>query len=275
DLTFFRDKIDYLLTRIPNLYLALEERREWVNWDKRVYLSFVSRGDVVLDVGANVGAHTVFLSHLVGSSGKVIAFEPLPPNLAKLRELVARRARFDNIEVVAAAVGNPDPSTTEVSLHAPGSDYTQASLATQTAGSWSAHQDVKVFQCPITSIDLDTSLRRLERLDFLKLDIEGGEMPSLLGARKTISRFGPLIYCEVYRRWTEAFRYSPTDLMSVVLSLGYREARAIVDGRVHSHLLESPLPDYWFDNSSDVLFFRDIHREMVRRFDSRYLREGD
>jgi len=70
DLPFFKDVVDYRLTRFSRLYLFVERFREWVNWDKRVYLSFVRRSDIVLDVGANVGAHSVFLSHLVRDEAK-------------------------------------------------------------------------------------------------------------------------------------------------------------------------------------------------------------
>ena len=90
DLPFLKDVIDYRLTKYPRLYLFIERFRSWVNWDKRVYLSFVQRGDNVLDVGANVGAHALFLSRLVGEQGRVLAFEPLPPNVDKSSPAASR-----------------------------------------------------------------------------------------------------------------------------------------------------------------------------------------
>ncbi len=272
DLSFVKDQADYWLTKFPGMYLAVENRREWVNWDKRVYLSFIRRGDIVLDLGANVGAHSVFFSHLVGSTGKVIAFEPLPVNLEALRRLVARRSRYENVEVVQAAVGNPDRGTTTATIRVPGSDATQASLVAQSAGSWSGQDEIHSMECPITSIDRHPAVRAVSRVSFVKLDVEGAELFALRGAAATVARHHPLIYCEIYRKWTAAFGYAPADLMELVASLGYREARVIVEGKIRSYSLGSPIPDAWFTQSSDVLFFRDEHRQLVERFDERYLR---
>ena len=119
DLPFLKDVIDYRLTRHPRIYLFVERFRTWVNWDKRVYLSFVRKGDFVLDVGANVGAHAIFLSHLVGEEGSVLAFEPLPSNVDALHETIERRSRIANIHIIQTAVGNPDGSTAgKFSAHA-------------------------------------------------------------------------------------------------------------------------------------------------------------
>src|SRR5467141_3795251 len=136
DLPFIKDIVDYRLTRFPRFYLLVERFRAWVNWDKRVYLSFVRPGNIVLDVGANVGAHTVFLSHLVRDDGRVIAFEPLAPNIDALRETIRRRSRIDNVTIFQLAVGNPGNARQDVVIRAPGDDLTQASLQHQSAGSW-------------------------------------------------------------------------------------------------------------------------------------------
>lgn len=274
DLNPLKDRIDFFLTRFPKLYLAVEKHREWVNWDKRVYLSFVRRGDVVIDVGANVGAHAVFFSHLTGPHGKVIAFEPLPRNLEAMRSLFERRQRYANVTVIEAAVGNPADGLERTELLIPGSDATQASLKSQSAGSWSASVDVEKAVCAFTSLDRDVVVNTLDRLDFIKIDVEGGELDVLRGAARTISLHRPVIYCEAYENWTRSFGYGPADLISFVRSMGYQTARVIAGGRVHAHDLNAPAPTDWFSRSADILFVHDDRHPLTRAFDGRYLTKG-
>jgi FkbM family methyltransferase len=271
DLPFIKDVIDYRLTRFPRLYLLIEGFRGWVNWDKRVYLSFVRRGNIVLDVGANVGAHTVFLSHLVRNDGRVLAFEPLEPNIDALRETIHRRSRIDNITILQLAVGNPGNVRHEVVIRAPGDDLTQASLRLQGAGSWTQGANVREFKVSLTSLDTEPQVQSLPLIDFVKIDVEGGELDVLRGAARTISRHQPLVYCEMSEAWAGAFGYTPGDLLQFVRSLGYREARAFSRKKVSVLSLDAPLPDGLFDTPSNVLFVADRHSGLVADFDNRYL----
>jgi FkbM family methyltransferase len=267
-----KDAVDYRLTRYPRLYLFVERFREWVNWDKRVYLCFVRRGDNVLDIGANVGAHAVFLSHLVRGDGKVLAFEPLAPNIDALRETIRRRSRISNISIYQLALGNPGKPREEVVIRVPGNDLTQASLKVQGAGSWEGKTGVREYSASLTSLDAETEVQALPSIDFIKIDVEGGELDVLKGATQTILRHHPLIYCEVYEKWAKSFGYSPADLLGYVRSLGYAEARVISQGTVHALSQDSHLPPRMFETSSDVLFFTGKHRRLVDAFDKRYLR---
>jgi FkbM family methyltransferase len=270
DLSPLKDAIDFQLTKIPALYLFVERFREWVNWDKRVYLSFVRSGDTVLDIGANVGAHSVFLSHLVGRRGRVLAFEPLPANINSLGETLRRRGRFANITIVPVAVGNPQSVGGTVTIKAPGDDLTQASLQLQTTGSWEGKSDVREFSVPLASLDADKNVQALERLAFVKIDVEGGELDVLRGASYTLSRHLPLIYCEAYDKWEAAFGYAPADLLNFARSIGYSAARVFSRGRVRPVRLDQAVPADFFSVSADVLFFAERHRAMVERFDRRY-----
>jgi len=272
DLPFFKDVLDYRLTGYPRLYLFVERFREWVNWDKRVYLSFVRRGDIVLDVGANVGTHAVFLSHLVRDDGRVLAFEPLAPNIDTLRETIRRRSRISNISIFQLAVGNPGKARQEVGISVPGDDLTQASLRLQLAGSWERQASVREYRVSLTSLDAEREVQALPSIDFVKIDVEGGELDALKGAAKTIRRHHPLIYCELYEQWATSFGYTPGDLISFVRSLGYAGARVISKGAVHALSLDGNPPPGMFETSSDVLFFAAKHRQLVDAFDKRYLR---
>jgi FkbM family methyltransferase len=273
DLSFIKDLVDYRLTSFPRLYLLVERFRAWVNWDKRVYLSFVRPGNIVLDVGANVGAHAVFLSHLVRDNGRVLAFEPLAPNIEALRETIRRRSRTDNITIFQLAVGNPGNARQEVVIRAPGDDLTQASLRPQGAESWARDANVREFKASLTSIDAEREVEALASIDFVKIDVEGGELDVLKGAARTISRHRPLIYCEISEAWAGAFGYAPNHLFQFMRSLGYREARAFTGRKVSSLSLDKPVPDGLFDTPSNVLFVADGHSSLVAAFDKRYLRE--
>jgi FkbM family methyltransferase len=271
DLPFLKDVVDYQLTRYPRLYLFVERFREWVNWDKRVYLSFVRRGDIVIDVGANVGAHAVFLSHLVRGEGRVLAFEPLAPNIEALGETILRRSRISNISIFQLAVGNPGKAREEVVISAPGGDLTQASLRVHGAGSWEGKTKVREYNASLTGLDRQAEVQALPSIEFIKIDVEGGELDVLKGAAQTIRRHHPLIYCEVYEKWATSFGYTPADFFGYVRSLGYADARVISKGTVHALPLASHLPPRMFETSSDVLFFTAKHRHLVDAFDKRYL----
>ena len=270
DLSPLKDAIDFQLTKVPALYLFVERFREWVNWDKRVYLSFVRSGDTVLDVGANIGAHSVFLSHLVGRRGRVLAFEPLPANIDSLEETIRRRGRFTNITVFPIAIGNPQPVGGTVTIKVPGDDLTQASLQLQTTGSWEGKADVREFSVVLASLDTHKGVQSLPHLEFVKIDVEGGELDVLMGASHTLSRHLPLIYCEAYGRWEASFGYAPVDLLNFARSLGYSAARVFSRGRVHPVRLDQAVPADFFAVSADVLFFAERHREAIERFDRRY-----
>jgi FkbM family methyltransferase len=251
--------------------LFLERRRSQGNWDKRVFLSFVQRGDIVLDVGANFGAHTILLSHLAGKKGRIVAFEPVPESFDALQENVHHRSRFSNISIFQLAVGNPASPNDAVLIRVPGDDFGQASLAIQTAGSWAQELDIREYSVSITSLDADRTVQQLPRVDFVKIDVEGGELNVLKGAARMLSKHRPLLYCEVYDKWAASFGYTPVDLVTFVRSLGYTDARVITKGTVRSLPLDEPVPRGWFDTSSDVLFFTPERSHLAERFDRRFL----
>jgi FkbM family methyltransferase len=140
----------------------------------------VEAGDTVIDLGAFNGNSSIVLSRHAGPSGKVLAFEPNPLT----REMLARNlAAVDasNVEVIPAGVSD-----------------TPGELGFVQDGAASRFDPTGDVRVPVVTIDNLVAERNIERLDFLKLDIEGYEMPALRGAGRTIYEHRPKIAVAVY-----------------------------------------------------------------------------
>lgn len=221
-----KDHLDFLLSQRPSLYTKVLRWRGSQNIEKMLYLDLIRQGDVVFDVGANVGYYTLLFSHLVGKLGVVHAFEPVPVTYAVLADSVGRRQRSDNIRLNNTAVGSTNGQTT---LYLPGSDLGQASLVTHESGSWQGAATVTPYPCPIARLDDYAASASLGRLDFVKIDVEGAELLALQGFAETISRFQPILHLEVSSDWTKAFHYQPLDILELLLGLGYTRFGLVTD----------------------------------------------
>lgn len=146
-----------------------------------VYQKFyqVKPGDAVVDAGANTGYTSVFFSKLVGSRGKVYAFEPDAINIALIGENLAFNPDSDNITVEDLLLWNEN---TFVDFYESG---TVASSAL-----WLPESENIVKKETIT---LDDWVRKnnIPKIDFVKMNIEGAEVEAIRGCKETIARFRP------------------------------------------------------------------------------------
>jgi FkbM family methyltransferase len=213
-----RRRAQATLSRHALLYLRLLRWTGRGCLEKRVYLALIRPGDVVLDVGAHHGDFTLLFSDLVRLHGEVHAFEPLPSNFARLREATRRHCRHDNVFLNRVACSeHAGPMT----LYIPGDDTAQASLRPHHLGSWSSA--ARVAALPVQAVRLDDYGRGSvpERVDFVKCDVEGAELPVLRGMRDRLARCRPLLFLEANSGWTESFAYLPGELVAFLAALGY------------------------------------------------------
>jgi FkbM family methyltransferase len=151
---------------------------------------FLRAGDVVLDVGANIGSLAMLAASRVGSSGRVIAVEPLAHN----RQLLARSAqanRFDQVEVISAAAADK-AGELELRTH----PLTSNSARPAAAGDLLREARGVTLRVPVVA--LDEALARLTRLDLVKIDIEGMEPLALRGFERTLARLRPVLISEFH-----------------------------------------------------------------------------
>lgn len=146
--------------------------------------NWVSAGDWVLDIGANVGHYTAKLSELVGASGRVFAFEPVPETFQLLAANMMRLP-LQNITLINMAASN---STSELGMDIPKFDsgLDNYYMANITAGA----SVLKVLTVPVDSLNIGKSIK------FAKIDAEGHELAVLKGMVDLLRRDKPVLVIE-------------------------------------------------------------------------------
>lgn len=210
--------------------------------------------DVAIDVGAALGGYAWILNR---KARRVIAFEPGRIHADFLQKgLVGTR-----IELVRAAVGREEGS---VVLYTPGGDTAALHSATlSTDNPVVQGQDVRTSTVPQLHLDglMVEKLRPGERVDFLKVDVEGYELAVFEGAHALIERDKPLIICEIEARHNRDYHR----VFALLRALGY-SAFFFRDGRFElfsgddlEHLQQDRDLDYRLSSSYDARMNRYIN----------------
>lgn len=152
----------------------------------------VKTGDVVLDIGANIGAHTLGLTRGVGATGRVYAFEPTDFAFRKLRRNLALNPELEQRcgahQILLAAN--------------PGSPVQQDIYS-----SWPLESDdevhhkhrgrmMKAENAKVDTLDCFAEREGLDRLDLIKIDVDGHELAVLQGGGDVLSKFRPVLVME-------------------------------------------------------------------------------
>jgi FkbM family methyltransferase len=156
-------------------------------WLTKFMARTVKEGMFVLDVGANFGYYSVLMADLVGPNGKLIAFEPNPHAAASAeaslsvngfgsRSTVVRSAASDTAGSVTFCIPHDEPKNARMVP----ADYTQPGADT--------------IQVP--TVTIDEICRGERKVDFIKIDAEGGEYRIFQGMQEIIRRDCPMIILE-------------------------------------------------------------------------------
>ena len=168
-------------------------------------------GDVAIDAGGCFGETALWLAHQVGPAGHVHTLELAPANVAILKRNLERNPRLaSRITVTEAALWESSQARLGVGRGGP------ASMVT-------AEPSTRADASPVSAISLDELVvaAELDRVDFLKMDIEGAEPAALRGARATLKRWHPKLALAAYHDIDHLWQL-PQSLAE--LDLGYRFA---------------------------------------------------
>jgi FkbM family methyltransferase len=154
----------------------------------RYIKSQLMEGDIFIDVGSNIGAYSLIAAKLVGDKGQVIAFEPVHQVRNRLIENSAlNQLRQLRVEPLAVFDKN-----TELMLHISSQENFGMS-------SMHAHDEVSGLTQLAQTVRLDDYVNKhfMNKIDMIKLDIEGAELFALNGMKSTLKRLKPLVLIEI------------------------------------------------------------------------------
>lgn len=168
------------------------------------------QGDTVIEVGANVGAHTLLIGKLIGNKGHIYAFEPTDFASEKLRKNISINPDVSNITVRTEIVTNKKNDLPKLDIR---SSWTVDSKKTPEC---TALKDTKSI-----SIDDFAAEVFLESLALVKIDVDGYDFKVLQGAKSTLFRFLPVIFCELCEYTLNEQGDSIKDIYNLLTSMGY------------------------------------------------------
>lgn len=176
---------------------------------RRFYTALLKPGDVALDLGAFKGTHTLPMADAVRAApgtqeGAVHAFEPNPEMIAALRLRLAAPGFGHVILHQAAAAAEAGERDFVLALDSPGYSGLRAREYDQ--------PDMRTATIRVRAVTLDALLGGLDRLAFVKADLEGGEFDALRGADALIRRLRPAVSFEFGRRSYGAYGVDPGEV---------------------------------------------------------------
>jgi FkbM family methyltransferase len=201
--------------------------RNWAEPELDLLSYAVCEGDTVLDIGANYGLYSYYLSRYAGRTGRVLAFEPVPFTFDTL-QLVSKILRFPkNVELVPKGCSD---RAGKISFTVPiqGSGAQASGLAyisgrdDNRAGKdhqvhWGGTKEVTG-----EIIMLDDFLPEVSNLSLIKCDIEGTEILAFRGGEKLITQHLPTVICEINPWYLEGFGLRLEELTGFFFEKSYK-----------------------------------------------------
>jgi len=173
--------------------------------------NFLSANSVFIDLGANFGLYTLYASKLVGENGKVISFEPFGENFKSLTRNIEIN-KLANVLAEKLAVGEKE-----------GTIHLYCDIEEKNLGMVSANYIENAYHEQVSIVSLDTYFdnKSIDRIDFIKIDIEGFEYPALLGMKNLLVKFHPTLLIEILNN-EESTEYEEK-IFNYLNNLGYKK----------------------------------------------------
>jgi FkbM family methyltransferase len=182
--------------------------------------NFIDQGNCCVDIGAHLGYYTCELSRLVGPSGKVVAIEPMSKFNSSLKNLLEKKG-LTNVELLQVALGG-DGDFVEMGI--PKVNHMKKFAYARVM---KAHSYLEYIESEkVRNESGDRLFGDLPRLDFIKCDVEGLEVPVFKSMMDVLEKFKPILLCEL------AEDQERIKLFEMLAPLGYA-TYALYENKLH------------------------------------------
>ena len=178
---------------------------------------------VVFDIGANVGYYSLIAAPLVGPEGRIYAFEPAAEQFRHLKDNATRNGFSQILPYKVALSDKPG----EAVLHLD-DEFNTGSAFLRPAGARNIRDEI--VNC--TTLDDFVESQQVNRIDAMKIDVEGSELAVLRGGQKTLERFRPVLLVEVKEQHQRLAGFSRRELYDQLIAQDYRPYRINANARL-------------------------------------------
>jgi len=228
---------------------------------------FCKPGNVVMDIGANIGEWTLHMAKMVGETGRVFSIDPIPAMIQALKKTIAIN-KLSQVSITECAISNKISHTefvipfskdnqAESGLSQVVTDEEYCSPEGLMAAKYIGSKEIKKIKTiKVPTVDLDNfiSEKCIKRLDFIKIDVERHERLVLEGGQQALKTLKPSLVLEVGGEKTKEDREKIADLLR---TLNYEIIGIILHGGIvevtWSQYLEMKDP-FKLPGASNVLF---------------------
>ena len=194
------------------LALSISHYGTYEELQSKIIEEKIEMGNIVVDVGANIGLHTLNMARIVGNTGQVFAFEPDPSNFEILKKNV-KINNYKNIILEQKAVGDKHGRTTLYQSDHPGKHR----IFPQT------EQAKSEIQVELTNLDNYFDSDMIDKINFIKIDVEGLEFSVLKGMKNILKNSKKIkILFEFMPENTIEVGFTPIELLNYLTSNDFK-----------------------------------------------------
>lgn len=204
--SFYVDIIDKRVTPLDTFNFNVYEKE-----DSKMLFNLIENGDTIFDIGANIGWYS---NHLAKKNPNSIlyCFEPIPETYLQLKNNSILNSN-NNLKLYNFALSSKKEKIIFYT-----SPYETGASSSQNI---TENKNMIKIECEADTIDNFCFMNKVDKLDFIKCDVEGAEFFVFQGGKETFKKFKPIIFTEMLRKWAAKFGYHPNDIISYFSNFGY------------------------------------------------------